>query len=225
MIERRLQIFSKAPQAGAVKTRMQPWLSPQQAAELHAILSEWTVTRLVNDRWRSELWCAPRPDLEFFQRLAGAHACSLQRQQGQDLGARMGHALQQALCADCHAVIVGTDCPQLDRQHIDEMFTALADGQEAVIIPAQDGGYVALGLRRFAPALFTAIPWGTDMVYEFTTRALNTLGWSWRALPALPDVDTPEDVRRLLQMSAASPFLRRLESLVARRSTIPEHQP
>ncbi|HKI81038.1 MAG TPA: DUF2064 domain-containing protein, partial [Pseudodesulfovibrio sp.] len=73
----------------------------------------------------------------------------------------------------------------------------LADGSDAVMAPAQDGGYVLLGLRRAAHGLFTDIPWGTGRVAAVTRRRMRELRWHWRELPLQWDVDRPEDLERL----------------------------
>jgi hypothetical protein len=65
---------------------------------------------------------------------------------------------------------------------------------DAVLGPAVDGGYVLLGLRRAESALFTDMPWGGDRVAEITRERMAALGWRWRELPALRDVDRPEDL-------------------------------
>ena len=66
-----------------------------------------------------------------------------------------------------------------------------------MIIPSEDGGYVLIGLRRYADDLFTEVPWGTERVMEETRLRLRNLGWRWHELPERWDVDRPEDVERL----------------------------
>jgi hypothetical protein len=63
--------------------------------------------------------------------------------------------------------------------------------------PAEDGGYVLLGLRCVDHLLFHAMPWGTDQVLSMTCERLQQLDWQHQLLPALWDVDRPEDLPRL----------------------------
>ena len=63
-----------------------------------------------------------------------------------------------------------------------------------VLGPALDGGYVLIGARRIDAEVFREIPWGTDLVYARTVERLQELGWEWAALPALQDIDRPEDL-------------------------------
>ena len=63
--------------------------------------------------------------------------------------------------------------------------------------PAEDGGYVLIGLKRAVPEIFAEIPWGTAGVAEITRGRMRALGWDWAELPALWDLDRPEDLARL----------------------------
>jgi glycosyltransferase A (GT-A) superfamily protein (DUF2064 family) len=72
---------------------------------------------------------------------------------------------------------------------------------QAVLGPAEDGGYVLLGLRREAlpalPALFSDIPWGSGQVAAITRQRLQDAGLVWTELKRLADIDNPEDLDRL----------------------------
>jgi glycosyltransferase A (GT-A) superfamily protein (DUF2064 family) len=76
----------------------------------------------------------------------------------------------------------------------------LAGGADAVLAPAEDGGYALIALRRVSPRLFADIDWGGPRVMAQTRERLAALGWRWRELPTLWDVDRPEDVARLRRL-------------------------
>jgi glycosyltransferase A (GT-A) superfamily protein (DUF2064 family) len=81
-----------------------------------------------------------------------------------------------------------------------------------VIAPAEDGGYALIGAKRVSPLLFSGIAWGGPDVYESTMRKLVSLGYRWRALERVWDVDRPEDLERLRWLrfaSAVRPGVRR----------------
>ena len=103
---------------------------------------------------------------------------------------------------------VGTDCPALEARDLRRAARALAGGCDAVIAPAEDGGYPLIGLRRVSPRLFENIAWGGPDVFARTAGQLDRLGWRWRRLRTLWDVDRPEDLARL----AGSPLHLRLGS-------------
>jgi glycosyltransferase A (GT-A) superfamily protein (DUF2064 family) len=90
------------------------------------------------------------------------------------------------------------DCPELEAHHL-QTAAAQLSGSDAALIPSLDGGYVLLGLRRFHPALFQAVPWSTAAVCAITRERLRTLGWSWTEQCPLPDLDEPADLDRLPQ--------------------------
>ena len=72
-------------------------------------------------------------------------------------------------------------------------------GADAVFCPAEDGGYMLVGMSQAMPALFEAMSWGTDTVMEETRQRLRSAGWRWHELPPHWDVDRPEDYQRLLR--------------------------
>lgn len=194
----RIVVFAKAPRMGAVMTRMIPRLGAAGAAGLHAVLVRRALTvATASARYPVELWCAPSTDDSFFAQCARDFPVSLHTQQGEDLGQRMQQALDAALTRCEAAVLIGTDCPTLSTEHIEEAVRTLQAGEDAVVAPAEDGGYVLLGVRRTDPALFAGIEWGTAGVMAATRERLDVLGWRWRTLEELPDLDNPEDLDRL----------------------------
>lgn len=191
----RIMVFAKAPVAGAVKTRLIPALGAEGAAALHALLARLCVATAAGAQLCPvELWCSPDTHHPFFTQCSNDYAVALREQQGTDLGARMAHAFDTALQQSPCAVIIGTDCPALSAHDLREALDALQQGQDAVLGPAEDGGYVLLGLRRAAPQLFKNIPWGTEQVLGLTRTRLKQLQWRWHELPARPDVDRPQDL-------------------------------
>ena len=66
-----------------------------------------------------------------------------------------------------------------------------------VVGPAEDGGYVLLGLRRSIKELFVDVPWGTDRVLRLTLERLQGLDLPYTTLPDRWDVDRAEDLSRL----------------------------
>lgn len=191
--------FAKLPQLNSVKTRMQPWLSAEESLQLHCELVSHTFQRLYNpNTWDYQLWVSARaasPD--FFDELVNQVSVPIEIQQGEDLGARMRHSLQLTLKSYSLVIIVGSDCPALSVSQLQPLIEALRHGDSAALIPADDGGYVALGLSRFSDALFQDISWGTDQVYGQTVVHLQNLGWSFYQANPLPDIDRPEDLAQL----------------------------
>ena len=195
-IESKLIVFAKAPVPGTVKTRLQPTISSQDAAKLQTFFIQQTLTSLADlETTDVELRCFPDENHPVFQQCAQRYDVVLKQQQGDDLGERMANALQEALADYQQVVIIGTDCPEMISDHIKTAFLQLRQGMDTVIGPAQDGGYVLLGLRRFSSELFVNINWGSDKVLFETREKLRILDWKWYELQSLQDIDTPDDLR------------------------------
>jgi uncharacterized protein len=192
----RVLIFTKAPIPGQVKTRLIPTLGASGAAELAQELLECLVRRLSIARLAPlELWCSPDPDHALFQGLVRSCGVELHLQQGEDLGARLGHAADDALSRARSVLLIGADIPELDAVYCGLALAAL-ERAESVIGPAEDGGYVLLGLKAPAPSLFRHMPWGGNRVGALTRRRIDRLGWRCEELPTLWDLDRPDDLAR-----------------------------
>jgi uncharacterized protein len=187
-----IAILAKAPIAGLAKTRLIPALGREGAALLQArLIARTLATACAAATGPVSLWAAPEES--HFRELAQRFPVKLARQVGGDLGARMYAALEPA----CPALVIGSDCPALEPKHLREAADALREGFDAVIIPAEDGGYVLIGLRQPRPDLFADMPWGTGTVMAETRCRAAKLGLAVRELAPLWDVDVPADLERL----------------------------
>jgi len=171
-------VFARPPVPGRVKTRLIPLLGKRGAARLHA--------RMLAKALRTARAAGFDPVLLFSN-----------RQGAGDLGARMHRAFARALRDHESAILIGSDCPALAVSDLRAAARALGKGTSAVLSPAEDGGYVLIGLRRSSRRLFRGIDWGGPRVFAQTRRRLAQLGWRWKRLRTLWDVDRPEDVMRL----------------------------
>lgn len=194
----RLLIFAKAPIPGEVKTRLIPALGASGAANVHrALLQNQLHHALAAELCPVELWVANDLDDEFITHCAQQFPITLHTQSGRDLGERMANAFASTLSSASPALLIGSDCIGLDAGVLQQAFDTLHTGFNAVFVPADDGGYVAVGLDRPAPALFDRIPWGTSEVMHATRHKLHASDLTWCELPSLWDVDRPEDLNRL----------------------------
>ena len=197
---KRLLVFAKAPRAGSVKTRLAPLLGAHGAADLQAKLIEHTLEHArIAAAGALELH-ADFPDDRFLIECAARHDAMLVPQRGADLGERMRNAFARALVEErrAAAVLIGVDCPALTAAHLQRALEVLGEGHDAVIAPAEDGGYVLIGLARFDSSVFEGIAWSTDAVMEQTRERLRALRWRWCELETLWDVDRPADYARLI---------------------------
>ena len=193
-------VFAKAPAPGRAKTRLIPRLGEWRAARLQAqLLRHALAVAAASHCGPVELHGATRHST--FRRKKGF---TLQR--GQGLGERMHHAMGMSLKKARRVILIGSDCPSLTPRDLRRAERLLQGGCHAVIAPAEDGGYALIALRRNSPLLFEGIAWGGADVYRETLRRLERLGWRWRALRTVWDVDRPGDLERLrwLRFSSAA---------------------
>ncbi len=191
-----LIVFTRLPQPGTAKTRLIPTLGAEGAADLQRRMTMQTVGRA----WAA---CAARPDMRLIIAHEGGTAREMrgwlgplcfQKQSQGDLGARLTHAMMVAHAQGARKLaIIGTDCPDLNEEHLLAAFTML-DEHDVVLGPAHDGGYYLIGMREPQPCLFEAIPWSTADVFAVTRQRASEAGLSLGVLPALADVDEPADV-------------------------------
>jgi rSAM/selenodomain-associated transferase 1 len=193
----RIVILAKAPRPGEVKTRLAPALGLDESARLAERLLRRTIgTACASGLGLVELCASPAPDDPAWRRLSWPPALAWSEQTGGDLGVRMAAVAQRVLASGENLLLLGMDCPELAAHHL-QTAAAQLSGSDAALIPSLDGGYVLLGLRRFHPALFQAVPWSTDAVCAITRERLRTLGWSWSEQCPLADLDEPGDLDRL----------------------------
>ena len=190
-------VFAKAPRPGEVKTRLIPRLGTQGAASLqHRLLDRTLQTALAAEVGPVSLWCWPACDDPLFADIHQKFKVSAYNQTGADLGERMWHAFAQ-LCPQRPTLLIGADCPVLSAEDLRHAARALFDGCDAVLLPAEDGGYVLIALRRAESSLFSGIRWSTESVMQETRDRLKRNSLRWVEPKRLWDVDRPEDLDRL----------------------------
>ena len=193
----RLAVFAKAPIPGEVKTRLNGILGPEGSAALHAGLVRHALSTAVASRVGPvELHCSPDEHHDFFLRCAETFRVPLVAQQGKDLGERLHRAFESAFSSGSALIVIGSDCPVLRAENLREASAALRV-KRAVIIPAEDGGYVLIGLAARVEGLFAGVDWGTDAVLRQTRGRFADAGVRCVELPPLWDIDRPEDYARL----------------------------
>lgn len=190
-------VFAKAPVPGAVKTRLAGVLGADSAASLHAGLVRHALgTATQAAVGPVTMWCLPDASHAFFERCRDEFGVRLETQRGADLGERMRNAFEPAWASGASLILIGADCPALTAPHLKGAAEALR-AKDAVLVPAEDGGYVLVGLARALPEIFADVAWGTAAVMAQTRQRLAAAGATWTELETLWDVDRPEDYARL----------------------------
>jgi len=190
-----IAILAKAPIPGLAKTRLIPTIGAHAAAVLQERLTERSLaTAFAADIGPVTLWCAPNATHDSFVKLVARLRVTIRPQPEGDLGARM-----LAAVAACNGpvLVIGTDCPALTDVHLRGAAKSLRDGNDVILIPAEDGGYVLIGMRSAQPCVFSRIAWGTKTVLAETRTRIIEQRLMRVECPPLWDVDTEADYLRL----------------------------
>ncbi len=206
-----LVVIAKEPVPGRVKTRLSPPFTPVEAARLAAAALADTLTAVAAapaGRRILALDGSPGPWLPpGFEVVPQAHG---------GLDARLGAAAETAAGP---VLVVGMDTPQLTAEILAAGIEALMDPSgDAVLGPAADGGYWAIGLRRPERGAIVGVPMSVPWTAAAQRRRFEQLCMSWAELGELRDVDTYDDARAVAADAPGTRF-------AARMREIPAHWP
>jgi rSAM/selenodomain-associated transferase 1 len=190
----RLVIFTRFPEPGLAKTRLIPALGAEGAALLQRRLTEQTVAAARASGLPVEVRTTGAPPSAFADWL-GSDLTIVDQGEG-DLGDRLSRAVQPT-----PVLFIGSDLPDLTAAHLTDAAERMRTDR-AVIGPAEDGGYWALGLNEACDPLFENMPWGSDRVFEITVTRLGDARIEPALLPTLADCDRPEDLARWPMLTA-----------------------
>ena len=192
-----LLVFAKVPRPGRVKTRLTPVLSPLEAARLYTAFLRDTLRQVARLEVNVRLYVAqPLPD----EGIAGLPAeVSLHEQEGDGLGPRMKQAFEDTLEAGYdRAIVMGSDHPTLPRSFLRQADRALRAPQSLCLGPTEDGGFYLLGMSAFYPQLFDDMSYSHSQVFADTLARAGRTDANLTVLPQWYDVDTPQDLHRML---------------------------
>jgi uncharacterized protein len=183
-----LIVFLRLPRKGYVKTRLAESIGPEKALDIYSRLVEHTISIARSLQYPTYFFyegglpdpSSWLPSAYYFLQSEG------------DLGQRMQEAISHVLKNHSKAVIIGSDCPGLTSDLLQQAFTGL-DTKDIMIGPATDGGYYLLGCKKITPVLFEGIEWSSPSVMRDTLQRCIRSNLSYASLPELRDIDTLED--------------------------------
>lgn len=191
MQQQLLLIFVKHPIAGQVKTRLAAGIGHEKALAVYHELLAFTRSTAEQIGADKAVWYGNEVPSQDLWAEAGWPRLL---QEGPTLGHRMEMAFRwgfeqgyQQIC------VIGSDCATLSPEILQQAFDAL-NAHEAVLGPANDGGYYLLGLREVLTPLFHNKHWSTDQVLAQTLQDLQDGQHSYHLLPELVDIDTIDDL-------------------------------
>jgi rSAM/selenodomain-associated transferase 1 len=200
-----IALFVRNPVPGRVKTRLARHLGDVAACELYQAMVADTLDAARSCAVPLYLFHDGACDQELPAHwLFGGAMVMVQR--GGSLGEKMAAAFQALFSRGYGSVaLAGSDIPGLDAMLIAR---ALADlnGHDASIVPAMDGGYCLIALKRetYRDSLFTGIPWSTAAVLQTTLGKMHECSMRATLLPGRRDLDTLEDILAYCRQPAGS---------------------
>jgi len=217
-----LAVMTKAPQAGRVKTRLVPPLTPEEAAELNKCFLRDTaaaISSVCSGGLRP-------PNADNTQLLPGAQKASPQcgsvavytpvgaelvytnvlpadfsllPQRGDEFGERLYFAVEDLFkCGFDSACLIDSDSPTVPAENFEQAVELLSTSEDRVVLgPSDDGGYYLIGMNKPHRHLFEQIDWSTERVLNQTMQRATEIGIEVKLLPTGYDVDDDASLRRL----------------------------
>ncbi len=194
-------VFAKAPIEGEVNTRLIPAIGVQAATRLqHDLLQQRLSMLTTANLCAVTLMCAPDKKHACFVSCEKKYPITLSAQSGADLGERLQNGIHAALAQYKFCIVIGTDAPALDEIMIKQAIDKLHAGKTVVFVPAEDGGYVLVGLGQSHDYLFQDISWGSAQVMQQSRDRLDRHHVSYQELATCWDVDRLADYQRYLAL-------------------------
>ncbi|MCC5847275.1 MAG: TIGR04282 family arsenosugar biosynthesis glycosyltransferase [Verrucomicrobia bacterium] len=188
-------LFVKAPDPGRVKTRLAKDLGNEAAVAVYRQLVERQLQQIPK-AWHTRIVYDPPEALKRFQAWLGADRDYEAQCEG-DLGARLQTAVHGAFAEGTERVFcIGADCPSLNVETFETALQTLQGETDLVFAPAEDGGYVLLGLNKEIPAIFEGIPWSQPDTLKVSQAQAEQNGYRVALLPPHFDIDTRADLER-----------------------------
>ena len=228
-----LAVMTKAPQAGRVKTRLVPPLTPKEAAELNKCFLRDTAAEIslccsgglrladaANARLHPGADGAPQQcrGIAVYTPV-GAESVyeevlppdfSLLPQRGYRFGERLYFAAEDLFkCGFDSVCLIDSDSPTVPAENFEQAVELLSTSEDRVVLgPSDDGGYYLIGVKKPHRLVFEQIDWSTERVLKQTIRRASESGLEVKLLPKGYDVDDEPSLRRLcneLLTDTASP--------------------
>jgi len=217
-----LAVMTKAPQAGRVKTRLVPPLTPEEAAELNKCFLRDTAaaissvcsgglrqpnaanTQLLPGAQKAPPQCGP---VAVYTPVGAESAYidvlpadfSLLPQRGDEFGERLYFAVEDLFkCGFDSLCLIDSDSPTVPAENFEQAVELLSTSEDRVVLgPSDDGGYYLIGMKKPHRHLFEQIDWSTERVFNQTMQRATEIGIEVKLLPTGYDVDGDASLRRL----------------------------
>lgn len=194
-----LIVMAKYPQEGKVKTRLSPFLSASQAAQLAMCFLKDTLKKAEKLNIKLIVAFSPAESFSDFSTIVSKSTILIE-QAGDSLGERINNAFKFAFeCNFSPIVMMGTDSPTFPTTEIEKALKLLNE-TECVFGVTQDGGFYLVGLNQFLPDIFENVEWSSSRTLaDCLQNARLILGNEPKFVGDWFDVDEPSDLVKLFK--------------------------
>lgn len=209
--KRAIILFTRIPIAGQTKTRLMPYFSPKECAELHTCFLRDIAEQC--KKVQADIFVCYTPDgnVSRLKKSINERAAYFQ-QEGDGLGERMSNAISYVLQIGYDScVLIGADIPEIRAGDFRQAFAVL-EKWDVVFGPAADGGYYLVGMKKLHQKIFEKQKYGRGDVLENAGRLLAEQGLEAGYIRMLHDLDTREDLSGYRERMRKSPELQETET-------------
>lgn len=190
-------IMAKVPTAGNVKTRLQPFLSAKDCADLSEAFLRDAENKAKTVCENVILAYSPDEKINDLKSIFPAQNIFVE-QTGSDLGEKMLNAFQFAFEQKSDSVVmIGTDSPTFPFDYIEQAFEFLETNSDVVLGKTEDGGFYLIGLRKLEREIFEDVRWSSPDTFEQVFENIHRLNLHLREVPSWYDVDEQKDFEKL----------------------------
>ncbi|WDE98460.1 TIGR04282 family arsenosugar biosynthesis glycosyltransferase [Lentisphaera profundi] len=190
-MNKKLIIFAKAPVPGKVKSRLGKSIGMEKACDIYRALLDCLISTCQEEEsFKIVLYVAGSQDFfkKYYPKL------KVKKQSEGDLGNRIHNAFKTELNDSTQVALIGSDCPLLSMDHIQEAYKNLTSA-DLTIGPAKDGGYYLMAMNQ-AHQIFDGITWSSELVLKETLALAEQQNLNVELLETLSDLDTEADLKR-----------------------------
>lgn len=188
-----LIIFTRIPEPNKTKTRMMPYLTPDECALLHKSILMDISENLIPIMYDIVVFYCGGADVRILKDIFGENVV-YKEQRGDDIGVRMRNAIAETIESGYKKVVlVGADIPEIRNEVVENAFTKL-DTCDVVIGGTCDGGYYLIGMKQVIDSAFGGVAYGNSIVYEDTIKNIEANAYSIGQVKKAIDLDERGDL-------------------------------
>lgn len=189
--------MAKVPEAGKVKTRLQPFLTVEQSAEISKAFLQDAENKAHSVTENLVVAVSPFDKRNRLKDIL-QHQPILIEQRGETLGDKMFNAFKFVFEKGLDSVVMfGTDSPTFPADFIEQAFEFLELETDVVLGKTEDGGFYLIGLRILDARIFENVAWSSTETFEKVRQNIMDINLHLREVPVWYDVDEKEDLERL----------------------------